>query len=88
MEAMSAALKADRDSTSAAHLKIAPYQEKEDIQDFLEAFEGIMKIQKVKETDWVSHTFTQWESTYHLYQLWTLYELQGSKRGYFGSSQH
>ena len=53
MEAMSAALKADRDSTSAVHLKIAPYQEKEDIQDLLEAFEGIMKIQKVKETDWV-----------------------------------
>ena len=53
MEAMRAALKADQDSTSAAHLKIAPYQEKEDIQDFLEAFEGIMKIQKVKETDWV-----------------------------------
>ena len=32
---------------------MTPYQENEDIQDFLEAFEGIMKIQNVKETEWV-----------------------------------
>ena len=36
-----------------AHLKIAPYQEKEDTQDFLEAFEGIMGIQKVPRSEWV-----------------------------------
>ena len=36
-----------------SNLKIAPYQESEDIQDFLEAFEGIMKLQKVKDADWV-----------------------------------
>ena len=61
MEAMRAALKADQDSTSAAHLKIAPYKEKENIQDFLEAEheypEGIRN-----ELGVLSHTFTHWES--------------------------
>ena len=36
-----------------SNLKIAPYQESENIQDFLEAFEGIMKLQKVKDADLV-----------------------------------
>ncbi len=45
MEVMQEAL---RDCGSAnPHLKIAPYQESEDVQDFLEAFKGIMRIQKV-----------------------------------------
>jgi flagellar biosynthesis GTPase FlhF len=36
------------------HLKMEPYQEKEDIQDFLEAFEGIiMKIQETNKAEWV-----------------------------------
>lgn len=34
------------------HLKIAPYQELEDIQDFLEAFEGIISLQKVDQANW------------------------------------
>ena len=33
--------------------RIAPYQETEDIQDFMEAFEGIMTIQKVIKYQWV-----------------------------------
>ena len=36
-----------------AHFKITPFQEDEDIQDFLEAFEGIMRIQQVEEGQWV-----------------------------------
>ena len=51
LEVMKEALK-ERE-TSNPHLKIAPYQETEDIQDFLEAFEGIMNIQKVNPTGWV-----------------------------------
>ena len=38
---------------NSAHLKITSYQEKEDIQDFLKVFEGIVGIQKVKETELV-----------------------------------
>ena len=51
MEAMKGVLKGQE--AASPHLKIAPYQETEDIQDFLEAFEGIMKIQKVNKTNWV-----------------------------------
>ena len=36
-----------------AHFKITPFQEDKDIQDFLEAFEGIMRIQQVEEGQWV-----------------------------------
>ena len=32
---------------------MTPFQESEDIQDFLEAFEGIMGIQNVDRTEWV-----------------------------------
>ena len=35
------------------HLKVAAYEEGEDIQDFLEAFEGIMDLQDVPARDWV-----------------------------------
>ena len=42
MEAMKGVLKGQE--SASPHLKIAPYQETQDIQDFLEAFEGIMKI--------------------------------------------
>ena len=42
----------DREKSNP-HLKMAPYQETEDIQDFIEAFEGVMKIQKVNMTQWV-----------------------------------
>ena len=38
---------------SSPHLKMAPYQETEDIQDFIEAFEGVMKIQKVNKSQWM-----------------------------------
>ena len=51
MEAMKGVLKGQE--AASQHLKIALYQETEDIQDFLEAFEGIMKIQKVNRTNWV-----------------------------------
>ena len=51
LEAMRETLLEQRPADS--NLKIAPYQESEDIQDFLEAFEGIMKLQKVKDADWV-----------------------------------
>ena len=44
MGVMREVLKTDRNTTNTAHLKMTPYQENEDIQDFLEAFEGIMKI--------------------------------------------
>ena len=37
---------------NSAHLKITSYQEKEDIQDFLKIFEGIVGIQKVKGPNW------------------------------------
>ena len=37
----------DREKSNP-HLKMAPYQETEDIQDLIEAFEGVMKIQKGK----------------------------------------
>ena len=44
MGVMREVLKTNRNTTNTAHLKMTPYQENEDIQDFLEAFEGIMKI--------------------------------------------
>ena len=34
---------------------MAPFEKSEDIQDFLEAFEGIMNIQKVDRVEWVLH---------------------------------
>ena len=40
---------------SSPHLKMAPYQETKDIQDFIEAFEGVMKIQKVNKSQWMLH---------------------------------
>ena len=42
-----------KDAAKASHLKIAPFEEKEDIQDFLDAFEGIMTIQEVGKAEWV-----------------------------------
>ena len=35
------------------HLKVAAYEEGEDIQDFLEAFEGIMDLPDVRAREWV-----------------------------------
>ena len=32
---------------------MTPFQENEDIQDFLEAFEGIMGIQEIDREEWV-----------------------------------
>ena len=43
----------DRRPTTDTHLKIAPFQANENIQDFLEAFEGIMRIQHVDKAEWV-----------------------------------
>ena len=37
------------------HINMAPFEESEDIQDFLEAFEDIMNIQKVDTAEWVLH---------------------------------
>ena len=45
----------DRRPATDAHLKIVPFQANEDIQDFLEAFEGIMRIQHVDKAEWVLH---------------------------------
>ena len=42
-----------KNAAKAAHLKIVPFEEKEDIQDFLNAFEGIMTIQEVGKAEWV-----------------------------------
>ena len=42
----------DRCSSShESHLKIAPFQETENVQDFLDAFEGIMWLQHVDERE-------------------------------------
>ena len=61
MEAMKEAHK--EQEKSSTHLKITPYQENEDIQYFLETFEGIMGIQEVKETiGATSYPITQWQS--------------------------
>ena len=39
--------------TVQPQVNIAPFDENEDIQDFLEAFEGVMNIQKIDMTEWV-----------------------------------
>ena len=43
----------DRHPSHESHLKITPFQETEDVQDFLDAFEGIMRLQHVEKTEWV-----------------------------------
>ena len=43
----------DRRPSHESHLKITPLQETEDVQDFLDAFEGIMRLQHVEKTEWV-----------------------------------
>ena len=53
MGGMREVLKTDQNTTNTAHLKMTLYQENEDNHEFLKAFEGIMKIQEVKETEWV-----------------------------------
>ena len=45
-------LKARR-PTVEPHITMAPFEESEDIQDFLEAFEGIMGMQKVDRSEWI-----------------------------------
>ena len=45
VEAIREAIADRKDAAKVANLKITPFEEKEDIQDFLKAFEGIMKIQ-------------------------------------------
>ena len=40
-----------RERRPMEHLKITPYEEGEDIQDFLEAFEGIMELQNTPARD-------------------------------------
>ena len=42
-----------RERRPTEHLKITPYKEGEDIQDFLEVFEGIMELQNTPARDWV-----------------------------------
>ena len=39
--------------TMEPRMNMAPFDENEDIQDFLEAFEGIMAIQKIDHKEWV-----------------------------------
>lgn len=54
LEQMTAMREVLKDQEAASpHLKIAPYQDNEDIQDFLEAFEGIINIQKIATNSWV-----------------------------------
>ena len=43
----------ERRPTTNSHSKMTPFQESKDIQDFLEAFEGIMGIQNVDRTEWI-----------------------------------
>ena len=42
-----------RQPTVEPYLHLAPFEENEDIQDFLEAFEGVMNIQKIDQKEWV-----------------------------------
>ena len=42
-----------RRPTVKPHITMALFEESEDIQDFLEAFEGIINIQKVDSLEWV-----------------------------------
>lgn len=53
LETMIEGMQERRHATADSHLKIAPYQDNEDIQDFLDAFEGIMGIQNVERANWV-----------------------------------
>ena len=46
------ALKARR-PTVEPQVHLAPFEENEDIQDFLEAFEGVMNIQEIDQKEWV-----------------------------------
>ena len=43
----------ERKPTSDSHLRMTPFQENEDIQDFLEALEVIMGIQEIDKEEWV-----------------------------------
>ena len=36
-------------------IEIANYQDREDIESFLETFEGIMRLHQVQKQDWVIH---------------------------------
>ena len=49
---MMEALKVRR-PTVEPYVHLAPFEENEDIQDFLEAFEGVMNIQKIDQKEWV-----------------------------------
>ena len=42
-----------RQTTVEPHINLAPFEENEDIQDFLEAFQGIMSIRNIERTEWV-----------------------------------
>ncbi len=52
MRAMEEALQ-HRPTNNDKHFKMAPYQEKEDIQDFIDTFEGIMHLQEITKEEWV-----------------------------------
>ena len=43
----------ERRPTTDSHLRMTPFQESEDIQDFVDGFEGIMGIQNIVRPDWV-----------------------------------
>ena len=40
-----------RRPTVEPHVNMAPFEESEDIQDFIEAFEGVMNIQKIDQKE-------------------------------------
>ena len=42
-----------RKPTSNSHLRMTTFQENEDFQEFLEAFDGIMGIQEIGKKEWV-----------------------------------
>ena len=42
-----------RRPTVEPHVNMAPYEESEDIKDFIEAFERVMNIQKIDQKEWV-----------------------------------
>ena len=54
---------------------MASYQERGNIWEFIEVFEGVIKIQKVnKSVDVTSYTFAEWES-------WDFIHISGSNNG-------
>ena len=56
--------------TVEPHVNMAPFEESEDIQDFIEAFERVMNIQKIDQKEWVLrlNTVIKGKSTNCLYR--------------------